>query len=92
MCELPTLRACTQDAEGRQLVLLFGGRRDDGLLLNDVWQGVLDASGGNLTIAWTLVHDPQAGVGQGEAAGHGWGTVDLGRVRALGALPCVDLV
>lgn len=54
-----------QDAEGRQLLLLFGGRRDDGLLLNDVWQGELDTSAGNVSIAWTLLSDPQAGVGQG---------------------------
>ncbi|PRW59710.1 leucine-zipper-like transcriptional regulator 1 isoform X1 [Chlorella sorokiniana] len=56
-----------QDAEGRQLLLLFGGRRDDGLLLNDVWQGAVDSSGGNFSVAWTLLSDPQAGVGQGPA-------------------------
>lgn len=34
-----------QDEDGRQAVLLFGGRRGDGLLLNDVWKGVLSLGG-----------------------------------------------
>lgn len=63
--DIPCSHVPAQDAEGRQLLLLFGGRRDDGLLLNDVWQGALDTSAGNVSIAWTLLSDPQAGVGQG---------------------------
>lgn len=50
-----------EDASGRQAVLLFGGRRSDGLLLNDVWQGVVCWP----AISWELLSDPQARAGSG---------------------------
>ncbi|PSC68385.1 galactose oxidase [Micractinium conductrix] len=53
-----------QDERGRPALLLFGGRRQDGVLLNDVWLGTLE---GWPVVTWTLLHDPQAGVGTGPA-------------------------
>lgn len=35
----------TQDEDGQPAVLLFGGQRGDGLLLNDVWRGALSLGG-----------------------------------------------
>lgn len=67
---LPSCLA-VQDANGTRVLLLFGGRRHDGMLLNDVWSGRVEWP----TIRWTLLHDAQAGVGAGEAAGQraeGW--------------------
>lgn len=55
-----------QDEDGSRFLLLFGGRRSDGLLLNDVWQGRLEeGKGGSLRVAWTLLHDPQTSTGTG---------------------------
>lgn len=59
-----------QDEAGADQLLLFGGRREDGLLLNDVWQGQLantslEGGAGNWTVMWTLLHDPQGGTGAG---------------------------
>ncbi len=34
-----------QDEDGTPAFLLFGGRREDGLLLNDVWKGTLSMTG-----------------------------------------------
>ncbi|KAL4458419.1 hypothetical protein ABPG75_013284 [Micractinium tetrahymenae] len=59
-----------QDEGGQHALLLFGGRRQDGLLLNDVWKGELSPSGNSschFGINWTLLHDPQAGQGTGPA-------------------------
>lgn len=57
------------EAGGGGRLLLFGGRRQGGLLLNDVWSGRVEAGPNGTTIAWTLLHDPQAGVGTGGRAG-----------------------